>query len=76
MGVLSLVAKRLGLGFVTLLVVSIIIFGAVELLPGLSAYDDAIKHSIGLRVQERLTKEQARLVAECQSVHRNISLYF
>ena len=32
--VLSLVAKRLGLGFVTLLVVSIIIFGAVELLPG------------------------------------------
>ena len=34
MGVLSLVAKRLGLGFVTLLVVSTIIFGAVELLPG------------------------------------------
>ena len=34
MGVLSLIAKRLGLGFVTLLVVSIIIFGAVELLPG------------------------------------------
>ena len=34
MGVLSLVAKRLGLGFVTLFVVSIIIFGAVELLPG------------------------------------------
>ena len=34
MGVLQLVAKRLGLGVVTLLVVSIIIFGAVELLPG------------------------------------------
>jgi len=34
MGVLQLVAKRLGLGAVTLLVVSIIIFGAVELLPG------------------------------------------
>ena len=34
MGVLSLVAKRLALGFATLLVVSIIIFGAVELLPG------------------------------------------
>lgn len=33
-GVLPLVAKRLGLGLVTLLVVSIIIFGAVELLPG------------------------------------------
>ena len=49
---------------------------ADELLPGLSAYDDAIKHSIGLRVQERLTKEQARLIAECKSVHRDVSLYF
>ena len=49
---------------------------AQELMPGLSAYDDAIRHSIGLRVQERLTKEQARLVAQCQSVHRDISLYF
>ena len=45
-------------------------------MPGLSAYDEAIRHSIGLRVQERLTKEQARLVAQCQSVHRDISLYF
>jgi len=33
-GVIPLIAKRLGLGLVTLLVVSIIIFGAVELLPG------------------------------------------
>ena len=49
---------------------------AQELLPGLSAYDDAIKHSIGLRVQERLTQEQARLVAECRSVHRDVSLHF
>ena len=49
---------------------------AQELLPGLSAYDDAIKHSIGLRVQERLTQEQARLIAECQSVHRDVSLHF
>ena len=49
---------------------------AGELLPGLSAYDDAIRHSVGLRVQERLTREQARLVAECQSVHRDISLHF
>ena len=38
---------------------------ADELLPGLSTYADAIRHSIGLRVQERLTNEQARLVAEC-----------
>lgn len=32
--VLMIVLKRLGLGFVTLLVISIIIFGAVEMLPG------------------------------------------
>ena len=49
---------------------------AQELVPGLVAYDDAIKHSIGLRVQERLTNEQAKLVAECQSVHRDVSLHF
>ena len=49
---------------------------AKELLPGLVAYEDAIRHNIGLRVQERLTNEQARLVAECKSVHRDISLHF
>ena len=49
---------------------------ADELLPGLSAYADAIKHSIGLRVQERLTKEQARQIAQCQAVHRDVSLHF
>jgi peptide/nickel transport system permease protein len=32
--VLKIVLKRLGLGFVTLLVISVIIFGAVEMLPG------------------------------------------
>ena len=32
--ILNIIAKRLGLGLVTLLVISIIIFGAVELLPG------------------------------------------
>ena len=32
--VLRIVLKRLGLGLVTLLVISVIIFGAVELLPG------------------------------------------
>ena len=49
---------------------------ADELVPGLSAYADAIRYSIGLRVQERLTQEQAKLVAECQSVHRDVSLHF
>ncbi|MGB1109918.1 MAG: ABC transporter permease [Gammaproteobacteria bacterium] len=32
--VLQIVLKRLGLGFITLLVISIVIFGAVEMLPG------------------------------------------
>ena len=32
--VIKIVLKRLGLGFVTLLVISVIIFGAVEMLPG------------------------------------------
>ena len=49
---------------------------AQELLPGLATYDEGIRHSIGLRVQERLTQDQARLVAECQSVHRDVSLHF
>ena len=49
---------------------------AQELAPGLAGYDDAIKHSIGLRVQDRLTQDQARQVAECQSVHRDVSLHF
>jgi len=49
---------------------------ADDLLPGLSIYDTAIKHSIGLRVQERLTKDQARVIAECKSVHRDVSLHF
>jgi len=49
---------------------------ADELRPGLSTYDAAIKHSIGLRVQERLTKDQARVIAECKSVHRDVSLHF
>ena len=49
---------------------------ARELLPDLDEYAAAIGHSIGLRVQERLTKEQAREIAACKSVHRDISLHF
>jgi len=49
---------------------------AKELLPGLIAYDNKIKNSIGLRQQERLTSEQAVEIAVCQSFHRDISLSF
>jgi len=47
-----------------------------KLLPELIKYNDVIKHNIGLRLQNRLTKEQAKFVARCNSVHRDISLNF
>ena len=45
-----------------------------DLSQGLAAYDVAIRDTIGLRLQERLTEEQAEAVASCQSIHRDISL--
>ena len=39
-------------------------------------YELAIRDTIGLRLQSRLTKEQAKYVAKCKSVHRDISLNF
>ncbi len=47
-----------------------------NLMPQLIKYNDVIKHNIGLRLQNRLTKEQAKFVARCNSVHRDISLNF
>ena len=47
-----------------------------ELATDLAAYDDAIKNTIGLRLQERLSSAQAADVASCLSVHRDISLQF
>ena len=44
--------------------------------PGLQRYDAAIRDTIGLRQQPRLSKEQASEVAVCQSRHRDISLSF
>ncbi len=49
---------------------------AKSLLPALNAYNDAIKSTIGLRLQKRLTTEQAEDIAACQSAHRDISLHF
>lgn len=49
---------------------------ATELTPSLSSYDDAIKSSIGLRLQDRLPRSIARSVAACRSHHRDISLNF
>ena len=47
-----------------------------ELLPQLIKFDDSIKNTIGLRLQEKLTKDQAKYVAACRSVHTDISLNF
>ena len=49
---------------------------ATALLPGLDAYDQAIHSTIGLRLQQRLSKQQAKQVAACQSAHRDISVNF
>jgi len=39
-------------------------------------YNEVIKNNIGLRRQSKLTKEQAKFVARCNSVHRDVSLNF
>jgi tripartite ATP-independent transporter DctM subunit len=49
---------------------------AAEIGPALTAYDNAIKGSIGLRQQQRMTPEQIKSVAACLSVHRDCSLQF
>ncbi len=49
---------------------------ANEMAPALASYDDAIKQSIGLRLQRRMPPEQIKAVASCQSVHRDFSLQF
>ena len=45
-------------------------------LPKLSAYEAAVRDTIGLRQQERLPRDQALFVASCSSGHRDISLSF
>lgn len=49
---------------------------ATALLDELNQYDNAIKTNIGLRLQPRLTKSQAKDIAICRASHRDISLEF
>lgn len=49
---------------------------AEALLPAMNEYDAAINSTIGLRQQARLSTEQAKDIAACQSAHRDISLSF
>ena len=43
---------------------------------GLAKYEAAIRDTIGLRKQDRLSRSQATSVAACLADHRDISLYF
>ena len=47
-----------------------------SLLSDLNAYEEMTKNTIGIRQQERLTREQALSVASCSSHHRDLSLSF
>jgi tripartite ATP-independent transporter DctM subunit len=47
-----------------------------ELLPGLSAYEAAIRDTIGLRKQPKLPHDKALQIARCSASHRDISLNF
>ena len=47
-----------------------------QLLPGLQAYEAAIRDTIGLRQQPKLPLEQVKEIVGCLSLHRDISLYF
>jgi chromosome segregation ATPase len=49
---------------------------AAKIAPGLAVYDNAIKNSIGLRLQRRLPDDQVKQIASCQSIHRDYSLQF
>jgi TRAP-type mannitol/chloroaromatic compound transport system permease large subunit len=47
-----------------------------DLLPGLEAYEAAIRDTIGLRQQPRLPEDQVKEIVGCLSRHRDISLSF
>ena len=47
-----------------------------NLVQELGKYEKTIRNTIGLRMQERLNSEQAKIIASCKAVHRDISLSF
>ena len=47
-----------------------------DVLPGLMAFEAAIRSTIGLRQQPEFPQEQAISIAGCLAYHRDISLYF
>ena len=49
---------------------------AAKIAPALKDYDHAIRDSIGLRQQRRLSPDQVKAISACRSVHRDFSLQF
>ena len=49
---------------------------AVQLANELRAYDQAIASTLGMRMQQRLTTDQAESIASCLAVHKDVSLHF
>jgi tripartite ATP-independent transporter DctM subunit len=49
---------------------------AAALLPGLAAYLDAVRPTLGIRQQEKFTRAQALAMASCTAHHRDVSLNF
>lgn len=47
-----------------------------QLLPALNEFDALIRNNIGLRLQPRLTNDQAKKIAACLAQHKDISLAF
>lgn len=47
-----------------------------EFLPGLNVFNEVIKDTIGLRMQPRLSNDQAENIAACLAHHRDLSLAF
>jgi tripartite ATP-independent transporter DctM subunit len=49
---------------------------AGELAAELEAYDQIIASTIGMRMQERFTQDQAESIASCLAVHKDLTLHF
>ncbi len=49
---------------------------AEELSDDLETYDNVIARTIGMRLQARLTADQAENIADCLAVHRDLTLHF
>ncbi len=49
---------------------------AMALVPGLSTYLDAVRPTLGIRVQDHFTRPQALAMASCTAYHRDLSLNF